>query len=738
MRHHNHCGTSIYRDRARFIGSAHANCNLSLTSKRFLTVGFHGLTNFDSKYIISGAAKLGITNISVIAKTLEKYLSITIDNKLRFICTLSHKPAALDSLVADLKLEGCDKFKITRQVFSKLNAIELSDMIGKLPFCYEYCTHENLNAKNASLPPIEVFYSSLKNENVSIDGYNRGQRVYKMFGCTTLMEYLKIYNLLDCSLLADVFEMHRQQCKKLLKVDPLNFVSLSSMAFKAGMAKSKQKLEYVKSMDLFLLVKESYHGGVCNVSWRHLKANIPGKKGYRPDKPTEFIFQFDAISLYPYCMRSPLCVGNYEKLTDEEISNFDPMTVDQDGPVGYILKVDIEIPPEKHDYFRDLPLLPERVKIDKSQASEYQKEFFENEAIPSNFNNEQYLTTLYDKKGYVLFIPMLQQAIRLGLKLTKIHVAYRYEQVAFYKDVVDSYMTLRRNAKSEVEKKAAKDAINSSYGTFGIDQQKFKNIHLVTDQARALNLVRQHNFGSFKIINEMLSIVEMKKKSACMSNNLIVASAILDRSKAYLYECIYSLKDHFQGRIRNAYIDTDSSLFSIVTDDPYGELSQIMVKGEPLFDFSYLTPASPYYEKYYSVVNQGVPGKWRSETLDTLILEYYGVKKKVYVCKLDGQKPDKKRAKSLPRSSMKKVNIKTYRRTIYRKRVKRVKVRMLRSLNLQMCSILVHRIGFTPVCDSRFLLGKYGIASYPFGHKNIVNNTHDTVYEEGSSCEMSV
>jgi len=54
--------------------------------------------------------------------------------------------------------------------------------------------------------------------------------------------------------------------------------------------------------------------------------------------------------------------------------------------------------------------------------------------------------------------------------------------------------------------------------------------------------------------------------------------------------------------------DTDSSLFSIESDDPYLELSTIMVNKEPIVDLSYLTEKSEFF-KYFNTVNKGIPGK---------------------------------------------------------------------------------------------------------------------------------
>ena len=290
----------LFSKQARYIGAAHSICNLQLQSRQHMIVGIHNLKSFDSVIIARAIGKMGLTDVKCISKSSEKFLTITINSKLKFVDTCAHLLSPLDTLVEDLKAEGMHKFKVTREVFEDLAESDLEKMIGKLTFPYEWLSLSNLNEPRDSLPPIEDFYSKLKNSHVSEEVYNRSCEVFKLFDCKSMADYIRIYNLLDCILLGDVVNNYRNQSREYYSVDPLTFISMPQMAFTVAMAESRQKLQLVKDIDLFLMVKESHRGGICHVNKRHLKANTPGTKDYDPSQRTSHIIQADINGLYSY------------------------------------------------------------------------------------------------------------------------------------------------------------------------------------------------------------------------------------------------------------------------------------------------------------------------------------------------------------------------------------------------------------------------------------------------------
>ena len=74
---------------------------------------------------------------------------------------------------------------------------------------------------------------------------------------------------------------------------------------------------------------------------------------------------------------------------------------------GYLLEVDIRYPTDLHDSHNDLPFMCNKMKINKVKK-----------LVPD----------LKDKKNYVIHIRALDQALRHGLVLERIHRAIEFNQ----------------------------------------------------------------------------------------------------------------------------------------------------------------------------------------------------------------------------------------------------------------------------------------------------------------------
>jgi len=741
VRHHYH-GESylstqdnvLLHEPARYRGAAHLNCNLNLKSRTHLTVVLHNFGMFDSKLILEGCSKAGVKDITILAKSSEKILSLAIEGKIRFIDSNLHLTQSLSVLSDTLKKGGTDKFVCTRQMIPGRLEREYDLLLGKQAFPYEYVTLDNLDIYSTSLPPREAFFSSLKNSTVSEEEYANACKIYKSFDCKSLRDYLKLYNKLDVGILADVFEDHRKTCRIMYQVDPLNFLTLPSLAFNVGMSVSKQTLDYIQDVDLYLEVKRATRGGVVHFSTRYAKANLPTEPDYNPQLPESHLVQLDVNSLYSWAMSRCLPTRNFRKLTAEEVEVFDISTIDENGPKGYLLNVDVKVPRDEalHDFLSDLPPLPEKILISEDDYSSTQRRISnDNPTLKVPLGDEQYLCTLHNKKGYSAFIPTLKQAIDVGLIIEKVNYGYVYEQSPFVRDFSESNVAARANATSDSLKQTLKLILNAFYGRTGINTGAFRDFHIAVDHIRARELIRQSHFKSATVINEGMVLIEMMKKTNLVNNHSIVGAAILDTAKAYFFKVWYAMKRQFGNKIRLQYTDTDSYLVHIETSNLLESLSSIKIDGEELMDFSYLPDTVEFQAYKINNKNKGVMGKLKSETNEHEILEGIVLRKKQYALKLQNR-PDKIKNRGQVKSFSSDITFESYKDTLFNGKILKTKLTMLRSIRMQLYNILMERLTLTPICTSRFLLPPLGVETLPFGHYKINSGIYDTVLEDVS------
>ena len=83
---------------------------------------------------------------------------------------------------------------------------------------------------------------------------------------------------------------------------------------------------------------------------------------------------------------------------------------------GYLLEVDVKYPKELHDSHNDFPFMCERMKIN---------------------GVEKLIPNLFDKRKYVIHIRALDQALKHGLILEKIHRAIEFNQSDWMKGNIE-------------------------------------------------------------------------------------------------------------------------------------------------------------------------------------------------------------------------------------------------------------------------------------------------------------
>jgi hypothetical protein len=236
---------------------------------------------------------------------------------------------------------------------------------------------------------------------------------------------------------------------------------------------------------------------------------------YDPSKPSSYITYLDANNLYGWAMSAPLPYDNFNWVDHPEEIPIEQL--DSDGDVGYILEVDVEYPYSIHKKPEQLPYLP----VTK---------------CPPNGKHEKLLCHLEGRHRYVVHYRNLQQAIRNGLVVVKVHRALQFSQSKWLKPYIDFNTELRTNAKNDFEKDQFKLYNNSVFGKTMENIRNRINIELVCDWKRAKKLIAKPNFHSSIIYTENLVSLHMLKTSLEFNKPIYVGMSILDLSKTLMYD----------------------------------------------------------------------------------------------------------------------------------------------------------------------------------------------------------
>ena len=133
---------------------------------------------------------------------------------------------------------------------------------------------------------------------------------------------------------------------------------------------------------------------------------------------------------------------------------------------------------------------------------------------------------------------------------------------------------LRKLAKNNFEKDLFKLMNNSVFGKIMENIRKHKDIKLVTTDKKRSKIVSEPNYQTINLISEDLSIIEMKKTKVKMNKPIYLGLSILEISKTLMYEFWYDyMKPKYNGNVKLCYMDTDSFIMNIKTNDFYKDIA---------------------------------------------------------------------------------------------------------------------------------------------------------------------
>ena len=310
---------------------------------------------------------------------------------------------------------------------------------------------------------------------------------------------------------------------------------------------------------------------------------------------------------------------------------------DDDGDKGYLLQENVEYPKELHSAHEDLPFLPEkRFKVDKKFEHKVSKEINKaHKKVYKTFNitrepDNKLIATLQDKNKYVVNMSTLKQALNHGLCLKEVHRVIEYNQANWLKPYIDKNTALRKKAKNEFEKDFFKLMNNSVFGKMIENVRKRIEIKLIVTEERRKKLVSEPNYASCTAFSDHLMAVEMRKTRVLMDKPILAGQAIFDKSKELMYEFSYDyLKPKYPNKIKLCYMDTDSFILDIKTDDFFEDNKEDLKKWFDTFNYHKDMILPEEYAKNANV-NKKVIGKMKNELGNGYMSEFIALSPKLY------------------------------------------------------------------------------------------------------------
>ena len=274
-------------------------------------------------------------------------------------------------------------------------------------------------------------------------------------------------------------------------------------------------------------------------------------------------------------------------------------------------------PKNLHRVHSDLPFLPERKKINKCS---------------------KLINTLHDKKNYVIRIRALKQALDHGLKLTKVHKVVELKPEAWLKPYINMSTRLRINATNDLFKDFVKLMNNAVFGKTTENVRNHRGIKIVTTDKQRKKFASEPNYHTTKYISEDLLIMETKKTEVKMNEPTYLGQAILDISKTLMYDFWSEyLKPKYGDKVKLCYMDTDSFIMHIETEDFYKDIADDVKErfGTSNYDKNDNRPLS-------IGINKKVIGMFKDELGGKIMIEFCALRAKTYAYLMEDGSEHKK------------------------------------------------------------------------------------------------
>lgn len=238
---------------------------------------------------------------------------------------------------------------------------------------------------------------------------------------------------------------------------------------------------------------------------------------------------------------------------------------------------------------------------------------------------------------------------------------------------------------------------NSVYGKTLKNVRDRMNIKLVNDSKKLLKAIAKPSFHAYKVFNPDLVGVHSKKNSIKLNRPIYTGFSILEISKTLIYRFHYdSILKKYPQKVSLLFTDTDSLCYEIYTDDIYDDL----IRDSHEYD----TSDYPSTHKSFNLKNKKVLGKMKDEMAGEPIVEFVGLRSKMYSILINTHE-GKKRAKGVQKQIVKNLlKHEDYKNVLFYEDIIIASAKKIASLNHHLYTVNERKVALSAYDDKRYVL----------------------------------
>lgn len=539
------------------------------------------------------------------------------------------------------------------------------------------------------------------------------REVAEWLGFKKVGQWLDLYLFTDVLLLYCVFKNVRVRLRSTHGVWLDDYVGMPATTWNAWLKslgalpeEERPIIPLYSNLTQALFFKRMTRGGVTCASRRYAESDA-----------THTILYLDVNGLYPFVMRNPFPAGELREqvynLKDADAESKARALIEQwrvrGG--GGALEVDLEVPDEFHDYFKDFPPAPEHrvLEHDMREGNEY-IERFEREHPGEHTMFRGLVGTLLPKKHYGVHWRVLEWYLGRGLKVTALHRVISWtEEREYLKKYVDKNIDLRNVSTDALSKAVYKMMGNALYGKTFENPFNHTGVRVVRDDVHLSGLLREGSVHSIIYQGQYGTLVRLEGEEVVLDKPTYIGACVTEFAKLHMFHIFYDLLvDKVFGRekIELLYTDTDSIIVRIEHEE--GLVTPERGCGELIMRINELAG-----EKL--IGNLG--GQMKSETGEDYIKRFVALRSKMYAYET-AKGEQEQRAKGTTKEAQQELSFGLYCQVLKECGVKEVPNRRIARSGFQLQNVEQMRRALS-ANDGKRWISADGNTTLPFGHYSL-------------------